>query len=230
MAERLAAAEGQGNTEALAVSEVCAGLYSRAFAQADFSGVSVSLYPDLMALVGRCLLSSGEVILYLGSENNRLAEPVPAASWDIAGAGHDPLGWRYRVAVGAPSGQREYNASALDVLHFRINANPAQPWKGRSPFEVASTTTFVASLIESHLRAEFKLPTGGILALPSGTDDQSVPNLKADLKALSGQVLLLESMASGWGTRHASRTPAGVRIKPSCPIPKRGNGKATRRD
>lgn len=67
--------------------------------------MSVSLFPDLMALVGRCLLSNGEVILYLGSENNRFPEPVPAASWDIAGAGTDPLGWRYKVAVGAPSGQ-----------------------------------------------------------------------------------------------------------------------------
>ena len=199
MAERLAAAEGEGNTEALAVAEVCAGLYSRAFAQADFSGVSVALLPDLMALVGRCLISSGEVILYLGSENNRFQEPVPCASWDISGSGTDPLGWRYRVSVGAPSGQREHTASSLDLLHFRINPSPAAPWKGRSPFAIASSTTLVASLIESHLRAEFKLPTGAVLALPSGTDDQSVPNLKKDLKVLAGQILLLETTAAGYG-------------------------------
>ena len=215
MAERQAAAEGDG--EALAVAEICAGLYSRAFAQADFSGVSVSLFPDLMALVGRCLLSSGEVILYLGSENNRFHEPVPAASWDIQGSGIDPLGWRYRVSVGAPSGQREFNAGALDVLHFRINASPAAPWKGRSPFALASTTAAVAQKIERHLTSEFKLPTGAILALPSGTDDSTVPNLKKDLKVLAGQILLLETMTAGWGqgTQSAPRRDYDLaRIQP----------------
>lgn len=195
----------------LAAQEACAGLWERAFASATIAAGSRARQvcrPSMLALVAREFVYSGESAWLLDVLNDgRLAAGV-ASSWEVNGAGVHPEGWRYRLDVLGPSGNRTRRAEWMGVLHFMIGRQPSQPWKGQSPLERAGVTRKLANLLEARLGEETAAQVGNIIALPRDPGPRQKPDgsmfdpLEDTRKALSsirGKTVLVETTASGWG-------------------------------
>lgn len=198
---------------ATAAEEVVCGLYERAFAQARLEGVSID--KRLMGMIGRQLAKRGECVLFAPSR-------APAVSWDIKGESAGPLSWTYMLEIGAPSGTRSVTTSAIDVWHFRVNADPAEPWRGRSPLDLAPATRQLLRRAELSLSNEAAGSVGKILTIPQGTTDTVLNAIKQDFRALAGKTAFLESTQGGWG-QGPSAAPARdwqpTRIGPEPPEP-----------
>lgn len=191
---RAAAANGAASDAATAAEEIVCGLYERAFMQAHVRGVAIPA--RMMGMAGRALAFCGEFVVDTVTMS-------PAATADVRG-GAGELSWRYRLQLGSPSGTRDASRAALDVWHFRINASPAEPWRGRSPFALSPATRTLLHRTESSLSNETNGTVGKILTVPSGTPDDVIDALKADMRALAGKTAFLESTAGGWGTGPAA--------------------------
>ena len=122
----------------------------------------------------------------------------PAASWDIVG-GPDPATWRYACQVAGPSGDQQVSTSAAGVVHCRYATDPARPWAGMGPLQVAASTSSLLGALERSLRHEAGGTVGRLLAIPAGGDDDTVEDLRADLRTLKGRTALLETTADAWG-------------------------------
>lgn len=208
---RQAAAEGSAlNSEQLGVREIVVGLYARAFASANITGIAQTIHADTMALIGRALADKGQALVYF--ENG---EAMPVSTWDISGGSCDPLTWRYKITYAVPNGSKSRTLPALDVLHFRINPTAARPWEGRSPFDIALSATTLAVRAECALSNELRTPIGGVIPIPNGSPPDTVTSLRNDLKGLKGDFVTLESMAASWGEgAQGNRDWAVVRYKP----------------
>lgn len=208
--ETVASGAPTPSVEALAAVETAAGLWERAMA----AGESDSLPPATLGAIGRDLVTRGDSVWYVADDLG----PVPAASWDVAGLGVRPSTWSYRLSLAGPRGTATRQAGADRVLHFRINTLPRAPWRGRSPFVVASETSRLASRLERSLADEEGGPVGSVLPVP---DIQRSAAIADELPALRGAAVLGETMSGGWdeGTARApsSRDWQMVRVGPAPP-------------
>ena len=66
----------------------------------------------------------------------------------------DPASWKYRCSLSGPSATRTFTLDAASVVHIRYSADPARPWKGRSPLQLAASTAKVAELLETATAGE----------------------------------------------------------------------------
>lgn len=215
LALRLAVAGGAAvpvDAAVLAAAEMAAGLWERAMA----AGESELLPPAMLAVIGRELVARGESVWYL-PQGTRQA--VPAAEWDLDGSlTVRPEEWRYRVTLAGPSGQLTRETDAREVMHFRIRVDPRFPWRGRSPWAVASATSRLAAALEASLSAEEGGPVGHVLPVPDLKRSQAVADA---MPQLAGRVVLGETMSGGW-EQGQSRAPNArewqpVRIGPEPP-------------
>ena len=134
----------QGKTLAIpsatASLEMCAGLVGRGFLAAEIAGrdsIVDALTPDLLEMVGRALVRRGEMVYLIDLEGGRL-RLLPSDVWDING-GPYPDEWTYRVNLAGPSTTMTYDHVEPDrVLHFKYASDPARPWRGNSPMDIAS--------------------------------------------------------------------------------------------
>ena len=150
---------------------------------AGFREVLRAAFPDRRPISGtapKTRAPSGDMVMAL-----------PAASWDVHGAGADPLAWRYRVDLAGPSGSITRELPAEAVLHIRL-ADPRTPWQGRSPLTRCKATADLAARIESSLDKEARIPPTRIAPAPVATNEQ-VKGYGDGLRA--GGVL-----ATFWGT------------------------------
>ena len=201
--------------------EAGAGLISRAFASASIESdtpvLTEPLTPEFLNMLARALVRRGEFVAYIEIIRGRLLLS-PAASWDVTGS-HDASDWKYRVHLGGPSGQRSLkNVSADSVVHVRYTSDPAQPWRGLSPLENAALAGRLSSETLAALGDESSGSRGYLLPLPAPGDDDTVANLKTDIRNLKGQIALVEGqerMAAGTGG--SSREWMPVRIGPAPP-------------
>ena len=100
---RQSAAEGASlSADGLAALEIVAGLYARAFSQANITGTALDIPPDTLAVIGRSFATKGQCVLALDE-----GEPVPAASWDVSGKSLDPLAWTVQGRACSAFGQRK---------------------------------------------------------------------------------------------------------------------------
>ena len=198
--------------DGLASVEIVAGLYGRAFSQAQITGVSREFCADTLQVIGRTLALKGQCVLALDDDEHMIA-----SSWDISGKSLDPLAWLYKVELPAPSGMVSRTLSGDQVLHFRINALASRPWEGRSPFDIMTSTTALACAVEQALRHEMKVPVGGIIPIPNGSSPSSLATLQTELRNLKGGFIPMESMSAGWGdgpSSQVSRDWGAVRYRP----------------
>ena len=199
----------QGKTLALpsatAALEACAGTVGRGFASAEISGrpgVVDALSPDTLSLIGRSLVRAGEVVFLIDTVSGDL-RLVPADTHDVMG-GPFPETWRYNLTLGGPSRTLTYDSvPAASVLHFRYAVDASRPWKGHSPIEVASLAGKLSAETIRQLSDESSGPVGRLLGIPADGNDDSVAQLKEDIRDARGRVALLESGdwdAAGSGT------------------------------
>ena len=156
----------------LGVAESSIGLWERALAGLTVEPMNnrlSALTPALLALAGRSLATTGNLVLAIVVDDG-MVKLLPAAHFDAFGAA-DPASWLYHVTLTGPSDSRTYAMPADAVVHFRTGALPASPWRGVSPLRRGSATAALAAAVEKSLTAEARLPSGRI-ATHTGTPGQ----------------------------------------------------------
>lgn len=210
--------------EQTAAAEFALGLFSRCFAAAivEPGGLAPTLPAHLRADMARRLLIRGEAVYAI--EVNRLGNVrlLPASAHDITGGPEDST-WHYFLELPGPTRPESRRLPAEGVVHVRIGADPAQPWKGCSPLENAGLTSRLLGRLEQRTGQESGARVGYLLPVPDGTSDASTEGLKADLKTLSGGIALVESTAGGHGQGRAAAPPADWRLQRFGPEIPEGN-------
>ena len=179
---------------ATAALEACAGLVGRAFSACEVSGsarVTDALSPGLLNMVGRALIRRGEILLYIEVEGGEITLR-PVASHSVYG-GDNPGDWTYRLNLAGPKQQRTLrNVMADGVVHVQYGADPETPWRGVGPLQVAQLAGRLSAETVAALADEASGPRGQLMPTPVDGDDDTVDDLKADLKNMKGQLALVE--------------------------------------
>ena len=185
---------------ATASLETCAGLVGRAFAAAEITGpeiIASALTPEFMTMVGRSLIRKGELVCQIDTSTGRL-RLIPAASHNVAG-GPDPATWEYDLSLPGPSETENVSLPAESVLHLRYAADPETPWRGVGPLTVAYLAGELSAEVVKALADESAGPRGSFLPMPGADgDDDTVTELKGDVRNANGSMLVVESMSDSW--------------------------------
>ena len=200
-------------TSALGALEACAGITGRAFASADVkeapTAILDALTPSLFNLIGRSLIRHGQLVLYIDVLDGEIVL-APSNDTNITG-GYDRRSWGYEVELAGPSQMTAKKfVSGQDVLHFQYAYDPATPWQGLSPLEIASLSGRLSAEIVKALADEMSMPSGALLTTPLDGQDPTLVGLRADLKKVHGKVALAQS--GDWNnTGSAGRTWEKIR-------------------
>lgn len=156
-----AEALGFAGATATAAVESAAGLYSRAVAGCDLSGVPPGITPIALAAHARQCLVRGESFALLMD-----GELIPAASVDVRG---DAAGLRYQLQVQYPDAYETVTAPEARVFHARWSSDASGSWWiGRGPLQRASVTAAAVGLVEQAVKSEARIPSVSIIPMPSG--------------------------------------------------------------
>ena len=197
LAALVSQAEGKSlaSPSATAALEACAGLCGRGFAAAEVGGPSFitrALSPGILEMVGRSLIRSGQVVFLIDTMGGEL-KLFPAEGYDIEG-GPDPSTWRYRLTLNGPSRTLTHDdVPAASVLHFKYGVDPARPWAGRGPIQIAALAGRLSAETVKALGDESSGPVGRLLGVPVDGADATVKGLAADIKNAAGRLALLET-------------------------------------
>ena len=145
----------------LGLPKPASGLWSRALSSATVAPMNnrtEGLTPALLALIGRSLATSGNLVCKIDIEGTMVRLSV-VADFDIQGQS-DPRSHIYRLNMAGPSSTETVLVPAASVLHFKVGESPSAPWKGIPPLSRASATSQLAAAVESSLLKEARLPTG----------------------------------------------------------------------
>ncbi len=215
-AESAAAGTGGAVAAATAAVETCAGLWARSLALADVqpSRARAVLTPSVLALIGRSLARSGEIVFDLEVSAGRLTL-LPASSAYITVGSGDRATWVYTITVDGPADTRTVYRRRDAVAHVQYAYDPTRPWLGRAPWASARLSGALLAGIERQLSGEAGGPSGYVLSTPDvGDQSQDAPDagdgdaddapdplaqLRADLSGAGGKTTLAPAMAGGWG-------------------------------
>ena len=178
--------------------EAAAGFVSRAFMSAEIEAApafAAPLTPDCLALIGRCLVRTGEIVLLIDMRDGDLML-LPAQTHDVTG-GADPRTWRYTMTLPGPSEIRTVTAPAEAVVHIQYARDVSRPWAGFGPVQQAALAGRLSAATAKALADESGMPTGGFLPLPIPGDDPTTTKLKQDIATLAGEIATVE--AGNWG-------------------------------
>ena len=89
------------------------------------------------------------------------------------------------------------------VVFVKWGSTPGQPYIGTGPLSWAHTTVRLQSETERSLADEASGPLAQLIAIPQdggdGSEDDTLAELKADIRTARGKALLVETAAAGWG-------------------------------
>jgi phage portal protein BeeE len=166
----------------------CVALWQNGFALAQVGGTDL-LDRRTMAMLGRSLALRGEFVALIDGD-----QLVPASDWDTRTRNSQPIA--YRLSIPEAGGGRSMTALAGEVLHIRINADPAAPWLGVSPLRTASLSAGMLHAVETALSEVFATAPLGSLVVPMpenpDVDNTAIAN---SFVGRRGRVLLRESVA-----------------------------------
>ena len=194
--------------------EACSSLVARAFAAAEVTApaaIKAAITPAFLSMIGRGLIQTGDLAFFIDVGRRGLML-FPASGIDISG-GFDPATWRYMVHLQGPSETSTVNPVTPDsVLHFRYQSDPGRPWRGVGPIQAASLSGSLSANTIAALADEAGGPHGFLMPISSadvnvGTEDDPLASLRADLNALKGNLALVESQRSVFGTTTGSEGP-----------------------
>ena len=177
-----------GLGELTGVVSACVGLWQSGFAIADVEGTDL-LTRNIMAMLGRSLALRGEALFKITELGL-----IPASDWDVSTRAAVPVA--YRLSLPEAGGGRSETVLAGEVLHFRINVDPAAPWLGVSPLRTAALTAGLLHAIESALSdAWADMPFGSqVVPMPEQPETDNT-TLARSFRGQRGRVLLRESVA-----------------------------------
>ena len=82
------------------------------------------------------------------------------------------------------------------VVHLRYAVEPARPWQGLGPLDVASLSGKLGAETVKALADESSGPRGSLLPVQVDGEDPTLVNLKADVRTLAGRASLVQG--SDW--------------------------------
>ena len=168
----VAAASGATDGSGLAAIETAARWWSAGLSSARVTpsgGALDAVSPAVLAAVGRQLCRRGEALFVIDVRGGQ-ATLTPCGSWTISGS-DDPASWEYLCTLSGPSATRTMTLDAASVVHVRYAPDPASPWRGRSPVQLALDTFKAASLLEGAAQEEFSFTQKQLIAPRRGSGD-----------------------------------------------------------
>ncbi len=200
------AASGNTVSSAIAAIEVCKGLWGRAFASARIepdNAITCGLTPEIMELIGRSLISPGELVLEIVVEDGELML-LPASSTTIS-SGPLPASWLYQINLSGPSSTESRVSSSTRVVHLKYSVDAERPWQGVGPLKRSELTCTLAGALETALRQEAGGSVGSLIPVPPAKD---LSTLQTQIRALKGRTALLDTTSGGFdqGSEGAPKT------------------------
>ena len=190
---------------ATAALESCAGVVGRGFMACEVAGrpaFTDALTPAVMEMIGRSLIRLGQVVFLIDTQAGRM-QLLPAETHDVEGGPH-PESWEYRITLGGPSRTLTHDyVPASSVLHFKYAVDPTRPWRGNGPIQVAALAGTLSAETVKQLADEASGPVGRLLGIPKDGEDETVDNLKTDIRDARGRLALLE--IGDWDTAGSGR-------------------------
>ncbi|MBN8630716.1 MAG: hypothetical protein J0L76_07665 [Rhodobacterales bacterium] len=150
--------------------------WSSAFAMLDLSPVPVD--PATLAAMGRDLLLKGESCWHIRAEGSALVLD-PVAYWDELANG------RYHLHIAKPNTTETRRALEGEVLKLVINADPAQPWRGRSPWRMMGLSPTLIAEIEKAVSNAMPYAGKGLLPMPSSITEEQQQKAAVGLQSSS---------------------------------------------
>ena len=189
-----------GQAHATAAVEACAALWSHAFAGARLEPAVPALSAFTLATMARSLILDGESLHVIEVERGEL-KLLPASDFDVTGSSPDPTTWTYRVDLHGPNDSITRTIPAEGIVHIRYSIDPSRPWRGIGPLSRSSLDASLLSAVLTRLGEEASAHVANVIPSPVDGAAASTEQLRADLKAARGGLVLVESMASGYGDR-----------------------------
>lgn len=209
--ESAAGGAGGGVASATAAVECASGFWARALSLATVSPMTrrtSAITPSLLAMVGRALCRSGEIVFDLDVSGGRVTMLPASAAYVVVGNG-DRRTWLYSVTVDGPGSTMTVYRDRSGVAHLQYMADPIRPWLGRPPWASASLSGNLLAGIERQLAGEAGSASGYILPMPDVGDkgegedadgeDDPLTTLRRDLAAASGKTVIAPTTAAGFG-------------------------------
>ena len=141
---------------------------------------------------GRDLVFQGEHMSLIDSRNGRFTL-WPATSWRFHDGTPDPETWIIDLQIPSPKGTHTVRRPWSGVVCLLWAQDPAQPWRGISPFQSAQTTSHLLGGIERGLASEAAGPVGHLIPIPR-VSKQSISKLTKEVAAINGTSMLVESL------------------------------------
>ena len=188
MAAREAVISGRrGVAELTATVQGCVSLWEGGLSAAEVQGTDMLTASDL-ALCARSLGLKGEAVFWI--RGDRL---IPASHWDIST--RDGIPRAYKLSIPDVGGGHQETALAPEVLHIRVGADPAAPWRGQAPLKRAPVTAGMLHAVEDALSETFETAPLGSQITPM-PENPEVDNeaLGRSFRGKRGRVLLRESV------------------------------------
>ena len=204
---------GSVGAQATAAVEACSSLVARAFAAAEVTAPTpwgAALTPEFLSACGRALIRYGQFTAYI-SRREAFTILIPCHSVSLSG-GARPSTWRYRLSLAGPSETfTRQNVEPSNVIHVRYQIDASKPWEGIGPLQAAVLSGTLSSATVNALGLEASGPCGYLLPVAGESDPTA---LVADLKALKGQLAVVESQRSAFATGPANAGPGSDEWEP----------------
>ena len=224
--ESAAAGTGGGVAAATAAIEVASSTWARALSLATVEPMNrrtAAVTPSLLAMIGRALCRSGEIVFDLQVTGGRLMMLPASAAYVVVGSG-DRRTWLYTVTVDGPGSTMTVYRERSGVAHLQYMVDPVRPWLGRPPWASASLSGSLLAGIERQLSGEAGGPSGYVLPVPDvgdkgqggddgqGEDDDGeddpIVALRRDLAAAGGKTMIAPTQQAGYGAGPAAAPAA----------------------
>ena len=195
----LSSARGTGSTSAANTAsavEIAAGWWARCLGAALVDPAMPSVDALFLHAVAHRLAREGNSVFDVRVRPDGRIAFVEAGNWDVVG-GADPDSWRYRLDLNGPTVTESVTRSRSSVLHFRLNGDPRQPWRGLSPLARATTTARLNGSLEKSLADEAGGPVGNLIPMVEGSSVND--DFRDALHSLAGDVGLPQTTAGGGG-------------------------------
>ena len=204
-----ASSSASASPTATAVAAACAHLWAHVLGSARGPTINAAaLPPTWLRQLGYDLVLRGGHVSAIMLDDDFNIVLKRASDYDVSGRDD----WRYRLTFPAPSGQYTRTIPAEGVVSILWAENPDSPWFGISPLTLSGLDGTALANISRSLGQEAGTRTGAILPLPVDGQDDSVDQLKADLKQLKGGLAITETTSGGWqqGTMQRPQKDWGV--------------------
>ena len=144
-----------------------------------------------------------------------------AAAFDVYGGSPDPAEWVYSLELATPRGLTQRRQETAGVVHVKMLAPAAEPWRGRSPLLAAGLTAGTLARIEQSLQYDASTPVAHLLPIPDAATEAQIQELRSNIAEANGRVVTTETTAAGYG-QGASAAPrrdlVPQRIGPEPPL------------